>query len=279
MTVQGALLALTALTTSLAINAAPSEKDVLKRAAAYVESQIELFPQLVAEERSSQTLRLRVTRSMSPPPRVIQTRGDMAWIRFDGLPEAIGVRDIREVDGKPVGGEERLEDLLRRPTASSIAAARALLAESARYNLGPLWRNVNLPTTALFLLHRSLQPRFSWKVERSEGPGGVMLSFKEREQPTVIRGFNNEPVFSRGRIWIDPATGAVQRTELHTEASDPEERKTFYQLVVEFAIDDTLQLLLPRHLREHYETQSEVVDGRAEYTNYRRFRTEGRLVR
>jgi hypothetical protein len=195
------------------------------------------------------------------------------------MPEAIGLRDVREVAGKPVGGGERLEELLRRPAPASLAAARAMLAEGARYNVGPLWRNVNLPTTALFLLHPDLQPRFSWKTEDTEGSNGVVLSFKERERPTVIRGLNNEPIFSRGRIWIDPASGAVQRTELKTEASDPEGHKTFYLLVVEFAIDDTLHLLLPRRLREHYETQTEVVDGEAEYVNYRRFQTGGRLVR
>jgi hypothetical protein len=37
-------------------------------------------------------------------------------------------------------------------------------------------------------------------------------------------------------------------------------------------------LLLPQRLREHYETNTEVVDGTAEYANYRRFETGGRLV-
>jgi hypothetical protein len=270
---------LAALTAGLAADNTPSKKEVLKRAAAYVDQQAELLPQLVAEERSSQTLRPRVRRSTASPPRVIQARADFAWLRLEGMPEAIGVRDVREVDGRPVGGAERLEELLRRPTTSSIAAARALLAESARYNVGPLWRNVNLPTTALFLLHDSLQPRFSWKVEGTEASGAVVLFFKERERPTVIRGLNGEPVFSRGRIWIDPATGTVQRTELHTEARDPEGDKTYYQLLVEFAVDESLQVLLPRRLREHYETRTEVVDGKAEYVNYRRFQTGGRLVR
>jgi hypothetical protein len=270
------MAALIAITTNLAADPTPSKSEVLKRAAAYVAAQADLLPQLVAEERSTQMLRPRVVRST--PPRVIETRADFAWIRLEGVSEAIGVRDIRAIDGKPVGGAERLEELLRRPTPSSIEAARALLAESARFNLGPLWRNVNLPTTALLLLHGKLQPRFSWKAEGTDGSSTVVLSFKERERPTVIRGRNNEPVFSRGRVWIDPATGAVQRTELHTEARDPEGRKTFYLLVVEFAMEPSLQLRLPRRLREHYETRVEVVDGEAEYVNYRRFQTEGRLV-
>jgi hypothetical protein len=269
---------LVALSASVAAGATPSKKEVLQRAAAYVDAQAKLLPQLVADERSVQMHRPRVGRST--PPRVIETRADFAWIRLEGMAEAIGVRDVREVDGKPVGGAERLEELLRRPTSASIATARALLAESARYNVGPLWRNVNLPTTALFLLHGELQPRFSWKVEAADSEGQVILSFKELERPTVIRGWNNDPVFSRGRIWIDAATGAVRRTELRTKAREPREgQKTDYVLVVEFAIDESLQLLLPRRLREHYETRTEVVDGQAEYVNYRRFQTGGRLVR
>lgn len=268
---------LVALTASLTAEDTPSKKEILKRAAAYVEQQAELLPQLVAEERSSQLLRPRARSSTSP--KVIETRADFAWIRLDGIPEPIGVRDVREVDGKAVGTPGRLEQLLRQPTSSSVATAQAFLAESAQHNVGPLWRNVNLPTTALFFLHQTWQSRFSWRLDVTAGSPTLVLSFKERERPTVIRGFHSDPVFSRGRIWIDRVTGAVQRTELRTEARDLAGRKTYYQLLVDFAIDQSLQLLLPQRLREHYETDTEVVEGTAEYANYRRFETGGRLVR
>ena len=259
---------LVALTASLTAEDTPSRKEILKRAAAYVEQQAELLPQLVAEERSSQLLRPRARNSTSP--KVIETRADFAWIRLDGIPEPIGVRDVREVDGKAVGTPGRLEQLLRQPTSSSVATAQAFLAESAQHNVGPLWRNVNLPTTALFFLHQTLQSRFSWRLDVTAGSPTLVLSFKERERPTVIRGFYSDP---------DRVTGAVQRTELRTEARDLAGRKTYYQLLVDFAIDQSLQLLLPQRLREHYETDTEVVEGTAEYANYRRFETGGRLVR
>ncbi len=188
-----------ALTAGFVADHTPSTKELLKRAAAYVSQQAELLPQLVAEERSSQTLRPRVQHLIDPPPRVIESRADFAWIRLEGMPEAIGVRDVREVDGRPVGGPERLEELLRRPTTSSIAAARALLAESARYNVGPLWRNVNLPTTALFLLHDSLQPRFSWKVEGT-GESGAVCTFLQG-----TRAAYRDPRFER-RACLQPRT-------------------------------------------------------------------------
>jgi len=271
------LVALTGVVAST--QSQPSKSEVLRRAAAYVQTQAEQLPQLVAEEHTRQIVRSRAGSRSSSPPQTIETRADFAWIKLDGMTEALGVRDVRVVDGKPVGGATRLEELLRRPSASSIAAARALLAESARYNAGPLWRNVNLPTTAMFMLHADLQPRFSWKAGDKSDVSTIVLSFKERERPTLIRGLFNEPVFSRGRVWIDPATGGVQRTELRTEMRDPNEGyKTYYLLTVEFAIDESLRMLLPRRLHEHYETPVEIVDGDAEYVNYRRFQTEGRLV-
>jgi hypothetical protein len=265
-----------AVTVALGADSTPSKKELLKRAAAYVDQQVELLPQLVAQERSSQTVR---SGAGSPTPsRVITTRADFGWVQLDGVNEAIGVRDVREADGKPVGGEGRLEELLRQPPSGRIAAAQAILAESARYNIGPISRNLNLPTTALFFLQTDRQTRFSWKVDATDA-GQAILAFKERERPTVIRGLNNEPVFSRGRIWIDQATGTVERTELRAEVPDPESRSTWaYFLAVEFATDPGLKLMLPRRMQERYEARATVVTGQAEYVNYRRFQTEGRII-
>ena len=266
-----------AIAETLAADTSLSKKELLKRAAMYVDQQADLLPQLVGEERSSQTLRTGAgSRTL---PRVITMRADFAWVKLEGLNEAIGVRDVREADGKPVGGEGRLEELLRQPPSARIAAAQAILAESARYNIGPVSRNLNLPTTALFFLQADLQPRFSWKVDAADAAGHAILSFKERQRPTVIRGLNNEAVFSRGRIWIDQASGAVQRTELRAEVPNPEGRsKWAYFLAVEFAIDPALGLMLPRRMQERYEARATVVTGQAEYVNYRRFQTEGRVI-
>jgi hypothetical protein len=260
------------------IHAQPSKTDVLKHAAKYVQAQVELLPQLVAEERSTQTFRPRVRGEGEQIVR--DTHSDFAWVKLDGMKEALGVRDVREVDGKPVGDEGRLDRLLRTPLRGRLALVQYILDESARYNLAPGSRNLNIPTFALFLLLRELQPRFSWKAQESDGSGAVVLAFKERDRPTYIRGPGNESVFSRGRVWIDPSTGAVTRTELRAQVRDPrDDYYTTYFLAVEFATDPSLHLLVPRRLQERYETRLSIVTGRAEYVNYRRFQTEGRVVR
>jgi hypothetical protein len=73
-----AVMVLAVLSVGLAADDKPSKKEVLERAAAYVDRQAELLPQLVAEERSSQTLHERVRRSTAPPPRVTELRADFA---------------------------------------------------------------------------------------------------------------------------------------------------------------------------------------------------------
>jgi hypothetical protein len=271
---------LAALTVGLAAGAAPSKKDLLKRAAAYVDQQADLLPQLVAEERTRQIQEPRFRMDDAKVTRIERaTAADFAWVRIEGLPDALGVRHVREVDGQPVGDSERLERLLRVPMEGRYAAVQQILAESARYNLSPGSRNLNLPTFALFLLHRALQPRFSWKELGSEGPLAI-LEFKERERPTVIRGPRLENVFCRGRVWIDPPSGEVRRTELRAQVRESDDDfYTTYFLTVEFGVDPSLHLRLPRHLRERYESRMTIVTGEAEYANYRRFQTGGRVIR
>src|SRR4029453_453449 len=197
-----------------------------------------------------------------------------AWTRLEGTLEALGVREVREVDGQAISTAGRLDRLLRGDTPGRYGGAQQLVAESARYNLAPGSRNLNVPTITLFLLHRDVQPRFKWRQEKGATGTELILSFKERDRPTVIRGQNNEPVFSYGRIWLDPGTGNVSRTELHADVRDAK-----YVLVVQFAAEPALGLLLPQRMEEHYQTPEQIVEGLASYVNYRRFQTPARVVR
>ena len=259
------------LVASAPVHGGPSNRVVLARAAAYVDSQVDLLPQLVAEERSTQTIR---PRQGGPTPQQRILVADFAWTRLEGTFEALGVREVREVDGQAISTARQLDRLLRGDTPGRYGVVQELVAESARYNLAPGSRNLNLPTMTLFLLHRDVQPRFKWRQEEgSTGPERI-LSFKERDRPTVIRGQNNEPVLSQGRIRLDPETGQVSRTELHADVRDAK-----YVLVVEFAVEPALGLLLPQRMQEHYQTQDQIVEGLATYVNYRRFQTAARLVR
>ena len=75
---------------------------------------------------------------------IVKAAGRVGWSGF---------RDVVEVDGKPVSDRrDRLLSLLTGP-AGGEAELRRIADESARYNVGPVIRNFNVPTTALFFFH------------------------------------------------------------------------------------------------------------------------------
>jgi hypothetical protein len=66
---------------------------------------------------------------------------DEPWIPF---------RDVISVDGKPVGDREaRLEQCSSSPAAEARQNASRITDEGARYNLGAMVRNVNVPVLGL----------------------------------------------------------------------------------------------------------------------------------
>lgn len=252
----------------------PSMDAVLARAGTGVARYLDELPRLVARETMAQRVVLPPGRGADPPGR--QWVAEFAWVTLAGEPEAIGVRDVVEVDGAPVPGgvTSRLVDLLHGPAGGTWIAARAILDEGARHNLVPGSRNFNLPTVALFFLHPERRPRFSW---RRRGPGRAAVwevEFRERERPTVIRGGGGEQVYSRGRVWIEPASGIVHRTELRVRLE-----RVDYTLDTTFDLVPEVQLTVPTALDERYSAPDGVVVSRATYTRYRRFQTGARLVR
>lgn len=251
----------------------PTLGQVLDRAGARVAAYLRELPSVVATEHMTQRVE---------PPRGgqadILTRrwtAELAWVALDEEPEAIGVRDVVEVDGAPVGdGRSRLVALLHGPGRGTWAEARAILDEGARHNLVEGSRNFNLPTVALFFLHPERRPRFSWKARGGLRPnaGLIEIEYRERSRPTIIRGPRRQQVYARGRVWLEPG-GLVRRTELRLEIE-----RVRYTLETSFERVATLDLVLPARLTERYAAPDGVVVSTAVYSDYRRFQTGARLV-
>jgi hypothetical protein len=252
----------------------PSQKTVLERGGANVAAMAAALPTIVATETFDQTLRGQGVAESSR--RLV---AEFAWVRVPGDVEPIAVRDVVEVDGRVVADRARLAALLHGDRRASWADARAILEEGARYNLAHGSRNFNLPTVALFFLHPDRQSRFKWARRSSNEPAVWEFEFRERDRPTVIRLSRGDaddrldPVYSRGRIRVDPVTGIVQRTVLELTLV-----RVRYTLTTEFAPVAAVDLVVPVRLTERYETPEEIVTGTATYTNYRRFQTTGRLL-
>ena len=137
---------------------------------------------------------------------------DRQWLSY---------RDVAEVDGEPVRNRtDRVRDLLLSKAADRDGQFRRIAAESARYNLGDLRRDVNLPTVTLSLLRRANHPRFKFKRAKDEtidGRACRVLTYKEQARPTLLGTPKGGDVFIYGQVWLDQADGRVRRTELRFE--------------------------------------------------------------
>jgi hypothetical protein len=249
------------------------DRDVLARAGAVVQRYETELPRLVARETSVQ--QLKGQSQLAQQRRFV---AEFGWVAFPGSTEVIGVRDVVEVDGRPLTTErERLQSLLHGGQAGAGAEVRRLLDEAARYNLTVTKgaRNLNLPTLVLFFLHPQTQPHFSWS--RRSPPSAPLweFEFKEREGPTFIHGGadGRERVVSRGRVLIEPSSGVLRRSELRLRFDGIN-----YTLVTMFDRVTALDLVLPVSLEERYETSTDSVVGTAAYDNYRRFETDARVL-
>ena len=254
-------------------HAPPSTRRVLDRAGAVVVRYLDELPRLVARESMTQHVVLPGERTAAGPGR--RWVAELAWVNLPGEAEALGVRDVVEVDGEAVpGAGTRLMRLLHGPGPGAWAAARAILDEGARYNLAPGSRNLNLPTVALFFLHPERRDRFSWKRRGSSRDAVWEVEFRERRRPAVVRGPRGEQVYSRGRMWIDASSGVVRRTRMRL-ALDPVD----YTLDTTFDHVPEVQLVLPTRMDERYDAPEGVVVSTATYDAYRRFQTGARLIR
>jgi hypothetical protein len=184
----------------------------------------------------------------------------------------VGFRDVAEVDGSAVRDRsDRLQTLFLK----SSADLRRVQEESARFNIGPVRRTMNLPTFALAYLHPSLRHRFAFQAAGEEAVDGThtaVVAFVEQSRPTIITDGRGGSIVSRGRFWIEPDTGRVRRTLLLAGDGGSDvhaESDVIYRPHQEWG------LLLPAEMREAYEqpTRPEEmrVVCRASYANFRRF--------
>jgi hypothetical protein len=188
-------------------------------------------------------------------------------------------RDVFEVDHKPVRDrDQRLSKLFIDPKTDGRAQAESIQQESARYNLGPLMRTINVPIMALLFFERSVQPKLRFEqgkagnVKRFEGlaePSAIwMIEYKETKKGTMVKGVNERDIPSHGRIWLDSSNGRVLRTEMISE-----DTMLRAEVNVSYKTESGIDLLVPDEMREIYTIRRNEtrIDGRATYGHFRRF--------
>jgi hypothetical protein len=256
----------------------PAIGTVLARAAAYVADYRKRLSGIVAEEFYRQNVSStrsgrassRQYRELRSDVLLVKPGADESWMQF---------RDVFEVDRKPVRDrDERLYKLFVNAKPDRREQAETIQAESARYNIGPLLRTINIPIMALLFF--DLVNQYGLRFERVHADPGKRfaelagtddvwtLEYREVTEDTLVKGPHGLGVPSHGRAWIDSVTGRILRTEHISE-------DTSVRAVVDvtYKAEPGLDLLVPAEMRENYLIRkSEVrIDGRATYGRFRQF--------
>lgn len=221
-------------------------------------------PSLVAREDYTQTATYR--RGIEQ----LEMTSELLMVRLHDAPGWVSFRDVLTVNGQKVRDrEERLLKLLQSPAPGALAQARKIAEESARFNLGRLTRTVNLPDVAIEFLQARHAARIRFESPRTDTIDGVrvvVLRFSEVAGPSVIRGAAGRDLLARGRVWAEPQTGAIVRTELLLA-----DRLTRGASTVDFRFEPRLGIRVPVRMTERYRMAGETIDGVAHYGDFRSF--------
>jgi len=262
---------------------------VMERAADYVADFHRQLSSIVAEERYVQDwMRVLDRRRGTNQIAHRELVSDLLLVKPEGFRAWMEFRDVFEVDGLPVRErDERLVKMFLTPSVSTNEQIAKILAESARFNIGDINRNVNTPIFPLLFLEHDNHYRFKFKQTADRKPTNSadaaadgafrvstevwVVAYEEKAAHTMIRTDGEKDLPSRGRFWIDPATGRVLMSELTAE-----NRHIAATIDVSYQSEPLLGLLVPVEMRERYESKRSgtLVEGRATYGRFRQFQVK-----
>ncbi len=274
--------------------AAPTQsaQDVLARAAAYVAAYERDLGSVIAEERYRQDVSFPAAADpigtaavlLGSPVRRRELTSEFLLLRVSGPHGSwLGLRDILSVDGRSTPDRAPLQPRLERNPEMRDVEFDALVNESARYNIGRVRRNVNVPTFALIMVRASEQSRFAFEKREERRLAGILtwaLAFEERARPTLIRGSGGADLPATGIISIDPASGRVIETQLST---DEPSTQVGTHITVKYRPNRKLGIWVPIEMRERYHVTAassfaeQHIDCVATYSNFRRFEVDVKL--
>jgi len=246
--------------------AGPDLQTVLDLATAYELKFIANFENVVAEEVYVQEI--------SSPRRKRTMKSDFLFVKYPDVEGSMALRDVFEVDGKPVrdaAQSDRMMKLFTSPVADAILRARALAQEGARYNLLDIG-TLNNPVLTMVFLQPNYRPRFRFNlagIEKSLGPTIRTVRFEEFRIPSILKSGSNYDMLSRGLIWVDEETGRVVKTRLQVGPfRTPPEIVTTYRHEPDLGID------VPAEMQDWYPDGRGDIRGVATYGRFRRFQVK-----
>jgi hypothetical protein len=246
---------------------------VLVSASEYLAKYVIALSSVVSEERYEQVLTRKGDRTTAGVTISRVLLSDYLLVVVAGTGEWLPFRDVYSVDGAPIRDRsDRLLKLFVDAPPDAYKQALRIREESSRYNIGTGIRDTNVPTFALQVLSSEWRGGFTFRLKGHERLGEtdtVVVEYVETASPTLVIGRSDEDVPSRGRFWIDAADGRILRTLFETRPNGG-----VNTLEVRFRYEPKLELLVPGEMIERRNAGAETVDGRATYTNFRRFRVD-----
>jgi hypothetical protein len=193
----------------------PSANDLMAKVGAYAAAYGEKSAVVVAQETYTQQVTVEGAADVVRPIKLV---AEFAIVRLQGGGWT-GFRDVVEYNGEKVQDRrDRLVSLLTSSSAS-ISEATRIANESARFNIGPISRNFNTPTAALFFFLPENLERFTFTKKGSKTIDGIKtieIAYKETKLPTLVTTRSGRNVPLEGSLWVtDDAT--VIRTRMHME--------------------------------------------------------------
>lgn len=276
------LVAALLIAPSLSAQSKPTVEQLLDRMREYLAEYEMQLSSVVADERFEQ--RVVYTRAYQGGlPKTDDERrrleSEIGFIRLPGGVEWLGFRDVQKINGRSLTRRKSSVADVLASNADVMSQARAIAEASAEHNLG-VPRSTNVPTAALDIIHprnyaaHQFDLRGEETVRRTET---LVVGFTETRRPPLVSDPAGQELVSRGRIWVEPGSGAIWRIEwiYAPPVGSPS------SLRVEFVINESLGMLVPSEMRETF-TSFGGLDARgngvAYYTNFRRFGTGARII-
>jgi hypothetical protein len=211
----------------------------------------------------------------SPVPRVAGNRGERVTeanvflLRRPSAEGFIVYRDVYKIGSADVADHtERLQKLLVEGTEASILHAKKLNDASARLNIGPVSRNINVPTMALEYVTAARAAGLRVRqagTDTIDGRGVVIVEFEEIGRPTLVRGEDDGDLPARGRYWIHPDSGAIVRAAVEWSVGRYDGR-----MEVRLALHPELSVWVPTEMTEAWQAGSRRLNGLAKYDRFQR---------
>lgn len=219
------------------------------------------FTSMVGEEH-------QVQRLVKPSGQTSKQRDLVSDVLIFRAPGARPVvyRDVITQDGKPVRArDERLRKLFTTNWRDAVQQANAIVTESSRLDLDyPRFRAMSGLVLPLVVVAGTPE-RYRFAKSDDE------VTVEETASPTLLRDLatgRNMPL--RGRLRIDPSTGALRSASFVVTGPDSEAA-----LDVQYVDDAKLGLFVPVQMHERYrnplKSKDEHLEVVTDYSNFRRF--------